>query len=91
MLPGLNFNPSFANLAALHGLGGGFPHPVGGPVRPIGSPIYPGTNPGWGGLPGMGGGLPPMAPQNPAMPMNTMGNGMYNLQAIAQLLGQNRG
>lgn len=77
MLPSLNLNPSFANLAALHGLGGGFPHSV----RPIGTPIYqapvgaPMTSP----MPGQAlGQMPMQAPQ---------GN-LANLRALMQLLGQ---
>jgi len=97
MLPNFNFNPNFANLAALHGLTGGMPHPIGLPVgvapHTYGGPM-PGPAQGWGGRPPMadGGapiysGLPgqttvPM--QSPGMPQGNFGN----LRALMMLLGQ---
>lgn len=88
MLPGLNFNPSFANLAALHGLGG-MPHPI----RPV-APISFGPQieaPSQMGAPG----CPAMAPQQPQMPMQSpygvpavQAGHLNNLRAILQLLGQ---
>lgn len=74
-MPATNFNPSFANLAALHGLGGNFPHPI----RPIGVPMHqPIWNP-YSALPAQ------MAVQNP---MQVPQGNLTNLNAIMQLLGQ---
>lgn len=90
MLPGLNFNPNFANLAALHGLTGGMPHPIGMPVgaRPItygGQPPMPGPMPVYSGLPGQR--TAPM--QAPAQNFGGMPQGnLGNLDALMQLFGR---
>ena len=86
MLPNLNFNPSLANLTALHGLSG-MPHPLQptapfrtatpfqGPMIPMQQPIY--------GQPVMGGTY--QLPQaNPMLPYS----GLNNLEALRQLLGR---
>lgn len=101
MLPNVNFNPSFANLAALRGLGG-----MSHPIRPIGMPMPwqpPPTAPmTGGGAPPMPGpaqgytGIPPqqMTPMLPgAQPSSPMpgpmpGGNLSNLRALMQLLGQ---
>ncbi len=93
MLPNVNFNPSFANLAALHGLGGGMPHP-GGSVGPISRPIYspvsnapmPGPMPN-GPMPGQMPGYPGM-PMQPMMPGQMPQGNLSNLHVLMQLLGQ---
>lgn len=82
--------PSFANLAALHGFGGGIPHPI----RPIigdpmlgSSPIGATTN---GDLPvesPISAQSYPTAPAQPGMPMSPYGN-LSNLHALMQLLRQ---
>jgi hypothetical protein len=93
MIPNVNFNPSFANLTALRGLG--MPHPAG----PIGAP--PQVPMPTSALPQTSFGVPPQAPMQqapiypgmPAQPGGVMpgpmpqGN-LGNLQALIQLLGQ---
>lgn len=77
MVPSLNFNPSFANLAALRNLRG-LPHPVGGPIsRPIvqGSPMP---------MPGAAPGMPAQAP----MPMQAPQGNLANLRALMQMFGR---
>jgi hypothetical protein len=95
MIPNVNFNPSFANLAALHGLGGGMPHPirVGAPIQSGIPPAIPPSSPTmWGGQPPTGGlmtgATPGMPGQMPGMPGPAQQGNLGNLQALMQLLGQ---
>lgn len=99
MLPGLNFNPSFANLSALHGMGGPIPHPIRPGIEnpwqgaPMPGPMPGGSPPIWGsnplGTPPQGSmpvGIPGM---DGGMPPGMPGQGNFgNLQAIMQLLQQ---
>lgn len=81
MIPALNFNPSFANLTALYGLGG-MPHPI----RPIGAPVYP----HYSGLPAQAAMPNAVNPMGRMQGVPTQGSGLFNLQALMQLLGQQR-
>lgn len=81
MIPSLNFNPSFANLAALHGLGGGMPHPI----RPVAAMPWP-MQGATAGLPMQAGSATATAPM-PGMPMQPQGN-LANLNALMQLFGR---
>lgn len=81
MITNVNLNPSFSNLAALHGLGGR-PRPV-GPVAPIGVGGYD---------PSGGVGLPMQQPQGmpmqqTGMPMQQPQGNVGNLRALMQMLG----
>lgn len=103
MLPSLNFNPSFANLAALHGMGG-MPHPImpgappmQGPTPPMPVAPMPGQMPMGAAptgvpmpvQPHMGGyGGYGMPPGMPQNPMQGQMGGLDNMQALMQLLRQ---
>lgn len=88
MLPALNFNPSFANLAALHGLGG-MPHPI-RPVAPIsfGPQMEVPSQMAAPGYPAMAAQQPQMPMQSPYGPPAGQAGNLNNLRAILQLLGQ---
>lgn len=99
MLPNLNFNPNFGNLAALRNLGG-VPHAA-GPIGPISTPMsYTPPTPMPGPMPGMPGPLPGVPMSGPApsysglpapatAPMGGLPQGnLGNLRALMQLFGR---
>ena len=89
MVPNVNFDPSFTNLAALRNLGG-MPHPAGPPLsRPMSFGPPPMTGPMPGGAP-IYSGLPAQqyAMQPPAMPGQFPQGNLSNLHALMQILGR---